>query len=249
MGYNEGQMKTERLRILILAVLLVPLSGLAAEYSPWSFFGGLNLIYNSDGAGVSVIPGMQAGGNPGGLSSAPSPIAGFAGAEYRLPLTPAIDFAPSGSLYTVQYLFDEGRALPTENENRTAFVPSLLLDASFLYHIERNRFFYSFGGGPAILVRYAFLESGVPATEILSGEELNAGDQVKAVNGYFWGSGRWFYPMLQAGVRYKLETGWGAGLTIRAGIPVFNAWSQPKVPFTDSFMLLASLTITPPISK
>jgi len=242
-------MKTKRLRILILALLLVPLSGLAAEYSPWSFFGGLNLIYNSDGEGVTVIPGMQADGNPGGLSSAPSPLAGFAGAEYRYPLTPEIDFAPSGSLYTVQYLFADGRALPAEIENRTAFVPSLLLDASFLYHIERDRFLYSFGGGPAILVRYAFLESGVPADAINPGETLNAGDQVKAVNEYFWGSGRWLYPMLQAGVRYKLETGWGAGLTVRAGIPIFNAWSQPKVPFADSFMLLASLTITPPISK
>ncbi len=242
-------MKTERLYLLILAFLLVPLSGIAAQYSPWSYFGGLNLIYNSDGEGVTVIPGMQPDGIPGGLSSAPSPLAGFAGAEYRWPLTPVIDFAPSASFYTVQYLFAEGRALPAEIENRTAFVPSLLLDASFLYHIEKDRFLYSFGGGPAILARYAFLESGVPADAINPGEKLNAKDQVKAVNSYFWGSLRWFYPMIQAGVRYKLETGWGAGLTVRAGIPFFNVWSQPKVPFTDSFMLLAALTITPPISK
>jgi len=242
-------MKPAKLYGLILVLTLVPAAGFGAEYSPWTFFGGLNLIYNSDGEGVSVIPGMQPNGDPGGLSSAPSPLLGFAGAAYRYPVTPTMDFSPSASLYTVQYLWAEERALPAEIENRTAFVPSLLLDFSFLYHIEKDRFLYTFGGGPAILARVAFLESDVPADTINPGETLNAGDQVKAINGYFWGSARWLYPMLQGGIRYKLETGWGAGLTVRAGIPFFNVWSQPKVPFADSFMLLAALTITPPLSK
>lgn len=242
-------MKTARISVFILALGLLPLTNIHAEYSPWSGFGGLSLIYNSDGAGVTTVPGMQADGNPGGLSSAPSPLCGFAGAEYRLPLTPSIDFAPSATLYTVQYLFANGRALPAENENRTAYVPSLYLDCSFLYHLEKDQFLISFGGGPAFLARYGFLEMGIDSDIRNPSETLNAGDQVKAVNTYFWQSGRWFYPTLQAGVRYKLETGWGAGLVIRAGIPLSNAWSQPKVPFSDSFMLLAALTITPPSAK
>ena len=232
-----------------MAICLIPLQGLSAEYSPWSLFGGLNFIYNSDGDGVTVIPGMQSNGNPGGLSSAPSPLCGFVGAEYRLPVAPAIDFAPSASIYAVQYLWANNRALPAEIENRTAYVPSLFLDFSFLYHIEKDRFLFSFGGGPAILVRAAFLESGVPSSAKNDGESLNAGKQVEAINGYFWESGRWLYPTLQAGVRYKLETGWGGGFVLRAGIPIYNAWAQPGVPFGDSLMLLLALTITPPISK
>lgn len=241
-------MKTLRILAFCIALFLVPLCNAASEYSPWTGFGGLNLIYNSDGDGVK-ISGMQSDGTPGGLASAPSPLCGFIGAEYRLALKPSIDFAPSVSFYPVQYLWANDRALPAEIENRTAYVLSLFFDFSFLYHIEKNRFLYSFGGGPAILARYGFLESGVSANEQNDGEELNAGDQVDAINAYFWESGRWLYPTLQAGVRYKLETGWGAGFVFRAGIPIFNLWSKPTVPFADSLMLMIALTITPPISK
>lgn len=242
-------MKYIRLLILISGIIFFPIYSLAAEYSQWSFFGGLNLIYNGDGDGVSIIPGMQADGNPGGLSSAPSPLCGFIGAEYRYPITPLVAFAPSGTLYAAQYLFANNRALPAEIENRTAYVPSLLLDFSFLYHIEKGRFTYSFGGGPAIIARYGFLEYGISGNAINPGETLNASAQVDAINEYFWGYGRWFYPIVQAGIRYELETGWGAGLVIRAAIPVSNIWAKPEVPFGDSFMLMAALSITPPISK
>ncbi len=235
--------------ILAFSLLALATAGLHAEYSPWTFFGGLNLLYNSDGEDLNDIPGMQEDGSPGGLGSAPSPIAGFVGAEYRLRLPNGLIFAPSASLYSTQYLWSGERALPTEIENRTAYAPALLLDAAFLYTITRDRFLFSFGGGPALAVRYAFLASGVDADAQNPGESLPAGEQVQAVNSYLWGSARWLYPTLQAGVRYELATGWGGGLTLRAGIPIFNIWSEPSVSFMDSFMFMAALTITPPISK
>jgi len=237
--------------IAIALMLILAPSSLWAEYSKLSFFGGLNLIYNSDGEGVTDVPGMQANGNPGGLSSAPSPLAAMLGAEYRqpLPLPVQIDFAPSLSIYGVQYLWGNDRPLPAEIENRTSYVASLFLDLPFLYRIDLNRFMLSFGAGPAILARYGFLESGVPSNAINPGEKLNAGEQVKAINDYFWQSGRWLCPTLQTGVRYQLDTGWGAGLTLRVALPVANLGSTPKVPFTDSMMFIAALVITPPVRK
>lgn len=235
--------------VLIVAFLALVPALARAEYSAWSFFGGLNLIYNSDGEGVTTVPGMQEDGNPGGLSSAPSPIVPFLGAEfrYRLPVRFPILVAPSVSLYPVQYLWANERPLPAEIENRTSYVPSLLLDIPILYTVEKDRFLFSFGGGPAILARWGFLEFGVPSDAINPGESLDAGEQVDAINEYFWKSGRWFYPTVQAGVRYKLETGWGGGFTLRTGIPIFNLWSKPEVPFVDSLMIMASIVITPPV--
>jgi len=237
--------------IAIAMFLIFSPSILWAEYSKLSFFGGFNLIYNTDGEGVTDVPGMQANGNPGGLSSAPSPLAAFLGTEYRypLPIKMPIDFAPSVSIYGVQYLWGNDRPLPAEIENRTSYVGSLFLDMPFLYHIELNRFMLSFGAGPGILARYGFLESGVPSDAINPGETLNAGEQVKAINEYFWQSGRWLYPTLQTGVRYQLDTGWGAGLTLRVAFPMANLWSTPHVPFNDSMMLIAALVITPPVRK
>jgi len=232
---------------LVLGVLLMQTA--MAQYSRWTIFGGLNLIHNSDGEGITVVPGMGPGGAPGGLASGPSPIAVFGGAEYRLPVRESLAFAPSLSLYSTAYLWSGERALPTEIENRTVLVPVLLLDLPFLYLIERGNFLYSLGGGPAAALRWSFLEPGVPSDARNPGEPLTAGEQVTAVNNYLWSSGRWLYPVLQGGIRYRLQTGWGGGLTVRAAIPVFNLWSDPKVPFMDSFMIMAALTITPPTSR
>lgn len=242
-------MSKARSAVLITVILAITVAGAGAEYSPWSFGGGLNLIYNSDGAGVTTIPGAV-GIKPGGLSSAPSPISGYITAEYRLALGDSVAFAPSASLYFLQYLWDDGtqRALPAEIENRTAFVPNLFIDLPFLYHFRKNRFDFAFGGGPAFIIRYGFLDSGVSAGEIYEGyETLTAGEQVSAINSYLWNYGRWFCPTIQAGFRYELENGWGAGLTLRLGIPVSNLWSSPAVPFVDSMMIMASLVVIPPL--
>lgn len=239
------------MKIRFLATVLV-LSLIAvqawAEYSPWTLYGGLNLIWNSDGEGVSVIPGMQDEGNPGGLASAPSPIAVFFGGEYRyrLPVN-GLSLAPSLSAYSVQYLWANARPLPAEIENRTSYVPSLLFDMPVLWTYEAGRFLYSVGAGPGFLARYGFLDSGVAPDEINAGEDYTAGEQVKLINDYFWASGRWFYPGVQLGVRYKLETGWGGGFSLRLAYPAANLWSTPSVPGEDSVMYLLAVTITPPV--
>lgn len=221
------------------------------SWSRWSAFGGLNFVYNSDGEGVSIIAQPQSDGTSGGLLSAPSPLTGFFGAAYRYPISPRAAFAPSLSVFTVRYLWDEstGRALPAEIENRTALVPTILLDFPVLWTVPADRFLFSLGGGLAIAVRYGFLDSGVNPDEIRAYETLTAAGQVAEVNKYLWGSCRWLYPTAQAGVRYQLDTGWGAGFVVRAGIPVFNLWSKPALPFMDSFMLMAALEITPPAKK
>lgn len=241
-------MHNKRPRLSILIFLTLTLASAIAEYSPWSGFGGLALIYNSDGSGISTVPIMKSNGDPGGLNSAPSLLPAFLGFEYRYPWKPDIYFAPSATLYAAQYLWADNRALPAEIENRTAYVPSLFLDAPFLFHREKDRFLFTYGGGLGILVRVAFREMGIDADTQNPGE-LSVGDQVKKINGYFWGSARCIYPTLQAGVRYRLETGWGAGFTLRIGLPVFNIWSNPRVPLGDSLMIMGALTITPPLSK
>lgn len=230
--------------IICLTVLMTPIS---AEYAPWTLFGGLNLVWNTDGEGVTSIPPMQDNGDPGGLSSAPPPIAVFFGGEYRyrLPYFGLI-LAPSFSIYALQYLWANDRPLPAEIENRTAYVPSLLLDVPVLWTKESGRFLYSAGGGLGFLARFGFLESGVDADEINPGEDYPAGEQVQKINDYFWASARWLYPTMQFGVRYELETGWGGGFTLRLAYPIANAWSQPSVPAEDSLMVLFAVTITPP---
>lgn len=233
--------------VFILCITLTTLP-VYSEYSPWSILTGLNLIWNSDGSGNPEIEGMHEDGTPGGLNSAPPPIAAYLGVEYRLKISQLVTFAPSASLYALQYRFEE-RPLPVEIEHRTAYVPSLFLDLPFIFPFSNEKLSWYVGAGPSILVRWAFLESDVPADAVNTDEKLSAGEQVDKINEYNWASLRWMYPTLQAGIRYELETGWGAGLSLRLGLPLFNAWSKPTVPFFDSTMFLLSLTITPPVRK
>lgn len=219
---------------------------LCADYSPWTFFGGLNLIYNADDDDISEVPGMNPDGTPGGLSSAPSPLPAFIGFNYAFTLTPLVSITPSFSIWTSQYAFAKDRALPVEIENRTAYVPSIFIDVPVFFTFNKKSFDWYGGLGPAILCRWGFLEMGIPKDAINLGETLTAYEQVEACNTYFWSSLRWFYPTVHAGVRYKLETGWGGGFSLRIGLPIFNLWSSPKVAFQDHLMILAALTITPP---
>ncbi len=238
-------MKIRRLAVFLF--LACAAAQIHAEYSRWTLFGGLNLVWNSDGDGITVIPGMLDNGDPGGLTSAPSPIAPFFGGEYRYPLkTRDLFFSPSLSFYSLQYLWDNDRPLPAEIENRTAYVPSIFMDFPFLWSREYGRFLLSAGGGPGILARYGFLDSGVDPEEKNPGDEYNAGDQVKHINAFFWDSARWLYPSIQAGAKYRLETGWGGGFTLRIAYPLANFWSTPTVPLYDSIMYMLSVTITPP---
>lgn len=244
-----------RVVIIISSIILASSLSLYAQetssglngYSPWTFFGGLNYIYNANGSDITEVPGMDSDGSPGGLDSAPSPLVGLLGMEYRLPVwKPGVYFSPSVSLFMLSYLWADDCALPAEIENRTAFVPAILLDASFLYTIEKDRFLISLGGGPSVLLRYGFLESGVSSDEKSYESDMEAGDQVDKINEYMWSSLRWFYPMLQAGVRYRLTNGWGAGASLRAGLPIFNIWTDTDDNIADSLMIIFALTITPP---
>ncbi len=246
MEYTDTVMK-QFLMLIISCIVLIhavyPQESEPAiqEYSPWTFFGGLNYIYNADGAGTTSTVGTQ------GLDSAPSPLVGFLGFEYRHPLPKqGVFFAPSASFFLLTYLWANDRALPAEIENRTAFVPAILLDASFLYTIQKDRFLFSFGGGPGIMLRYAFLESGVSEDETSYSGDVPAGEQVDNINSYLWSSLRWFYPMAQGNIRYQLPNGWGAGASLRLGLPIFNIWSDPDTSLADSLMILFALTITAP---
>jgi hypothetical protein len=228
--------------VILISVILFSVAVTArAEYSNWSFGGGLDLVYNAD----STVK-RTTDGSPQGLQSGPSPIAGYLIGEYRLPLGARVNFAPSASIMFLQYLWAYERALPAEMENRTAFVPTMFLELPFVYQIETGRIRFSFGLGPGFLIRYGFLESGVSPDEKSYASDMPAGEQVAAINAYLWDQGRWFCPSAQIGLRYRLETGWGANFTIKAGVPVSNLWTTPTVPFIDSFMFMAAILITPP---
>lgn len=184
----------------------------------WCLSGGVQIMLNTDD-----------------YNSDPSPIVPTAAILARIPLKNNWELAPMVNMYITRYLWANERALPAALENRTALVPTILLDVPAVYRINAGRVNFDLGAGLAFCIRAAFAESVLPDEEKSS---------VKSINKYLWEQGRFLYPSFRAGITLPLENGVEPGLLFRAFVPVFNFWATPKVPFHDSMMLSFSLTLS-----
>ena len=94
--------------------------------------------------------------------SAPSPIIFPITGGIQIPMKKKLVFEPRLSLFLNYYLWDGEKAAPSEIENRTGTVLSLLLDLPFGTSLmSKKNFSLSWNAGPAILARFAFLSNGV----------------------------------------------------------------------------------------
>lgn len=184
----------------------------------WCLAGGVQIMLNTDD-----------------YNSDPSPIVPTAAILARIPLKNNLELAPMVNMYITRYLWANDRALPAALENRTALVPTILLDVPAVFRLNAGRVNFDLGAGLAFCIRVAFAESVLPDEEKSS---------VKSINKYLWEQGRFIYPSFRAGITLPLENGVEPGLLFRAFVPVFNFWATPKVPFHDSMMLSFSLTLS-----
>lgn len=114
--------------------------------------------------------------------SAPSPIYFNPGFGVTWPKEKALAVEPALNLSFGYFLFNEGRALPAEIENREASVLSLLLNipAVFTFPIKSTKLRVNAGG--AILMRFAWNSN--------AGADASNVDEIKK---YLWGKARFLY--------------------------------------------------------
>jgi hypothetical protein len=143
-------------------------------------------------------------------------------------------FEPSADLYTNYYEWENDRAVPTEVADRDAFAVGLLIDAPIVFsrHFgEGNKWSASVGAGPAFDLRVGIKDSEA---------ETGIGS---SINGYFWGSGRFFQPTTFLRGEYMLTERVGFGFSVRFYWPVYNLWSGEGLSFWDQCMVCGSLGI------
>ncbi|AEE16261.1 hypothetical protein [Treponema brennaborense] len=189
--------------------------------------------------------------------SAPSPILFSLGFGLQFPAGGWVSFEPRVSFFMQYYLWNSivanGSALPAEIENRTAWVPSLLLDVPAVFSINVHRHTFFAGAGIAFLIRYGFLAGNVGSDEygdsaFPNSTQLTAADAVKKINHWFWNDLRFLYPELLFGWNMLLPNGWKAGIEIRGYVPLGNlaAGTVAETGFFDTGIITCAARLTLP---
>ncbi len=114
--------------------------------------------------------------------SAPSPIYFNPGIGAAWPKEKTISVEPAVNLSYGYFLFNEGRALPAEIENREATVLSLLLNVPAVYSFPIKSTKLRVNAGGAMLMRFAWKADA-------DSDDSN----VKEIRKYLWGNARFLY--------------------------------------------------------
>ena len=144
---------------------------------------------------------------------APSPIKFSLGMGYTIPITTWLSFTPQGQIFSNYYLWDSDNAiaLPAETENRTASVPSMLIDIPATFHFTIGSFILGVEPSVSFLLRYAYTAHNV--TEDVT-------DDISNINSWFYSNWHFLYPSLRVSFDHFFTTGTKIGVSIAAYIPV-----------------------------
>ena len=177
-----------------------------------------------------------------GPASAPMPILPSLGGAASYPLSELLALEVTLDLYGTTYDYDYalGRAVPANDEFRAAFVlgPLLGFQPVFRFHPGAGKFTIRAYAGLGLDLRIIFRAYGLKDNEVYLGTDGNSHtirDFRKAVSSYFWGKGRFIYPVIGYGMDFPLMEQLSLGFDLRAWLPVWRIWSGEDAPFIEGF--------------
>jgi len=161
-----------------------------------------------------------------GMYSDPMPVLPSLGLGASYPITDILKLELTLDFYMTHYGYALDRAVPQAIENRSALVIGSLFafQAAAYFNVTSFMTVRAYGG-PAADLRI-----------VLVAEDLNSGDmddaqrQTDAVLNYFWSSGRWFMPVVGAGVDFNISSRFKVGIDLRVWIPIYRLWTGEDLP-------------------
>lgn len=152
--------------------------------------------------------------------SAPSPVRFSGGAGFDFLKDKTISLQTKLSVFTGYYLWDGKNARPAEIENRTAIVFSGLIDIDATHRWQKGKSIIEAGAGLSFLARAGMLANGVSADDSGGTDSSTAGDDVSAINKWFYSGMNFLYPNIAFSWMHTLDSGWLAGLETKLYIPL-----------------------------
>jgi len=170
-----------------------------------------------------------------GMRSDPMPILPSPGAGVSYPITNILRAELTLDFYMTHYGYDDvlKRAVPDAIENRTSRVIGFPLAFQLAAYFDVNSFTtVRVYGGPAVDLRI-----------VMIAEDLNEGldnmteirRKTDLVLNYFWSSGRWFMPVLGAGVDFSINPRFRLGIDLRVWAPAYRLWTGEDLPAIEGW--------------
>ena len=166
-----------------------------------------------------------------GMASDPMPVLPSLGAGASYPFTKIFRAELTLDFYMTHYGYALGRAVPNAIENRSSLVIGSLLAFQAAAYFNVNSFMtIRVYGGPAADLRIVIV-----AEDLNSYDMEDAQRQTDAVRNYFWSSGRWFMPVMGAGMDFTLNPRVKLGIDMRVWAPVYRLWTGEDLPAIEGW--------------
>jgi hypothetical protein len=168
-----------------------------------------------------------------GSRGGPMPVLPAPGAALAYSVWGPLSVEWSLDMYFTNYKYDFewDRAMPAEIENRSAFVFGFLTGIHALGRFSpMDNLTLRAYGGPGLDLRIITLAADLHPDDFSGLPETDAQIQTDAVREYFWGQGRWFLPVLGAGIDYGINEKFLLGLDFRVWFPLYRTWSGEDLP-------------------
>lgn len=157
--------------------------------------------------------------------SAPSPIVFPVYIGFAWPKDYFISFQPSLKIFTNYYFVNDGKVLPAEIENRTAYTFSFLLNIPVVFKVNLwDKANITASVGIALLIRFGFLASGVDENDY--GYSGTAAGDISLINSGFYEGGKFVYMSTSADWMFNMGNGMQLGPEVSFYIPVVTLLSD-----------------------
>ncbi len=195
-------------------------------------------------AGGSILYFPEDNGNAGD----PAPVLPAPRAALAFQLKGPLWVELSEDLYFTHYAYSPalGRAVPAAIENRSAFVFGFFTGIQalgcFSLSDSVNVRVY---GGPAMDFRAVTLAGNLHPDDFSGDPESDAQIQTDAIREYFWSKGRWFMPVVGAGMDFAVTEKFFLGFDLRVWFPMYRLSGSENLPPIEGWRFAAGLRLSP----
>jgi hypothetical protein len=145
-----------------------------------------------------------------------------------------------------EYSFKLARPMACDAPQRSAFVFGFItgLQARADFPLKKDINVRAYGG-PSADFRVITLAADLHPDDFTRPPDEDPQRQTDAIRDYYWGRGRWFLPVLGAGMDFPINEKFLLGFDIRAWFPTYRLWTEEDSPPIEGWRFGIGLRITP----